>query len=154
MPIMTDAWLVDTNVVLRWAHVTDPKYPLVSNILDRLRAQGETLFVTPQNLIEFWNVSTRPLARNGRGLRPAEADEALARVEGYFYLAEDMEAVYRVWRRLVVEHAVSGVQVHDARIAAVMQVHEITRILTFNTRDFARYTGIQPVHPEEIAAGQ
>jgi hypothetical protein len=28
-----------------------------------------------------------------------------------------------------------------------MHVHQITRLLTFNTRDFVRYAGITPVHP-------
>jgi predicted nucleic acid-binding protein len=110
--------------------------------------------VTPQNLAEFWNVATRPANVNGFGQTPSWADQALARVEDYFLLAEDMPAIYRVWRRLVVEYGVSGVQVHDARIAAAMRVHGITHILSFNTRHFARYAGIQPTHPEELASGR
>lgn len=48
--------------------------------------------------------------------------------------------------------AVSGVQVHDARLVAAMQAHNITHILTFNTSDFTRYAslGIVPVDPATI----
>jgi predicted nucleic acid-binding protein len=49
-----------------------------------------------------------------------------------------------------VSHNVSGVQVHDARLAAAMRVHGIERVLTFNERDFARYPDIQAVHPRAL----
>lgn len=45
---------------------------------------------------------------------------------------------------------VSGVQVHDARIAACLRVHRVTRLLTFNTKDFARYSGFVAVDPAQI----
>ena len=44
-------------------------------------------------------------------------------------------------------HGVSGKKTHDARLVAAMTVHRIDHILTFNTDDFARYTGIQVLHP-------
>jgi hypothetical protein len=44
---------------------------------------------------------------------------------------------------------VSGVQVHDARLAAVMRVHGVTHILTFNPGDFARY-GVTAVAPQDV----
>ena len=59
----------------------------------------------------------------------------------------DSNGVYTEWRRLVVRHKVSGVQVHDARLAASMYAHGLTHILTFNTADFARFDRIRPVHP-------
>ncbi len=47
---------------------------------------------------------------------------------------------------------VSGVQVHDARLAATMKANNITYILTFNTVDFIRYTseGIIAVNPGTV----
>ena len=64
----------------------------------------------------------------------------------------DSPAVYRVWRRLVVDYDVSGVQVHDARLVAAMIVHDLTHILTFNTADFNRYApeGIIAVDPATV----
>ena len=45
-----------------------------------------------------------------------------------------------------------GVNVHDARLVATMLVHGLTHIVTFNIRDFTRYTEITAVHPREIAS--
>jgi hypothetical protein len=53
-------------------------------------------------------------------------------------LLPDSLAVHAAWRKLFVTHGVSGVQVHDARLAAAMRVHGVKRTLTFNDRDFAR----------------
>jgi predicted nucleic acid-binding protein len=44
----------------------------------------------------------------------------------------------------------SGVQVHDARLVAVMHVHGLTHLLTLNTVDFIRYPGITVVHPQNV----
>jgi predicted nucleic acid-binding protein len=43
------------------------------------------------------------------------------------------------------------VQVHDARLVAAMRVHGVKRILTFNDKDFARYTDIEAEHPRSVS---
>jgi predicted nucleic acid-binding protein len=63
----------------------------------------------------------------------------------------DSLSVHNEWRRLLVTYAVSGVQVHDARLVATMHVHGIKHILTFNGKDFARYTDIEAVRPRGIS---
>ena len=60
-------------------------------------------------------------------------------------------AGHQEWRRLLVDYRVSGVQVHDARLVAAMHIHGVKRILTFNTKDFARFNDIQAVHPKDIS---
>lgn len=45
---------------------------------------------------------------------------------------------------------VSGVQVHDARLAAMMTTNGITQIVTFNTTDFIRFAEIEAIHPSQI----
>ena len=64
----------------------------------------------------------------------------------------DNPTVYSEWRQLVLNHKVSGVQVHDARLVAMMKAHDITHILTFNTSNFSRYAqiGITAVHPTAV----
>jgi predicted nucleic acid-binding protein len=143
-------YLVDTNILLRWAQPNHPQYALVRQALDILQKRGDAVYVTPQNLIEFWNSATRPLNRNGFGMTPAQVEQRLLSVEGYFRLAPDTDAIYPAWRHLVTTIGVSGVQVHDARLVAVMEVHGLTHILTFNTTDFARYPGIIAVHPQDL----
>jgi predicted nucleic acid-binding protein len=105
--------------------------------------------VTAQNLIEFWNVATRPADKNGFGLNPADAEPVLRLIERLFSVLPDSAEVYPEWRHLILSFNVSGVQVHDARLVAAMKVHGISHIVTFNAGDFARYlpTGIIAVSP-------
>jgi predicted nucleic acid-binding protein len=145
-------YLADTNVLLRFA----PRGPLanavVRSAVHKLRAGGHVLRAASQNLMEFWNVATRPAARNGYGLSPAGADRRLRRIEQIFAMLPDSPAVYTQWRRLVVAYGVSGIQVHDARLAAAMLVNGISHILTLNTADFTRYApeGVVAVDPRTV----
>ena len=44
-------------------------------------------------------------------------------IEAGMTLLPDSEALYREWRRIVVQHGVSEIQAHDARLAAARYVH-------------------------------
>jgi predicted nucleic acid-binding protein len=143
--------LADTNILVRLVKRHDPEFALVRGALRALLVQSARLCDTPQIMAEFWHVATRPPERNGYGLTLLEADRRARRIEHAFTLWPDGEAVYREWRCLVVAHAVSGVQVYDARLVAVMKVHDVTHLLTLNDRDFALYAGITVVHPSQVA---
>lgn len=144
-------YLIDSNILIRWVQPDHPEFQSVRWAIQHLEDSEETLCYTSQNLGEFWNVMTRPADRNGYGLT---AEGALARaqvLESKFQLLPDGLAVHLEWRRLLVFHAVCGVQVHDARLVASMHVHGVKRILTFNTRDFTRFTDIEAIHPLALA---
>jgi predicted nucleic acid-binding protein len=143
-------YLVDSNVLLRWIKPDDRDCPVVVAAIDAVLQQGAVLCYTSQNVAEFWNTCTRPLDRNGYGLSPQEADRRATFFEDR--LLPDSVAVHQEWRRLLVTHNVSGVQVHDARLVAAMRVQDVRRILTFNDKDFARYRDIEPVHPRSVSA--
>lgn len=147
-------YLLDTNILLRLSNRRDPNHGMVKAALDALTEHGADICCTPQNVSEFWNVCTRPRDRNGFGLSIAETDEALWGIERTVTVLADSDQIYRVWRMLVVRHQVRGVQVHDARLAAAMQVYGISHILTLNNPDFARYSSIFVVHPREISASR
>ena len=108
------------------------------------------LCYTLQNIAEFWNAMTRPTSRNGLGLSVAETEREVRAIETGMNLLPDTEPVYREWRRIVVKHRVSGVQVHDARLAAAMYVHGVSHILTLNTADFSRFDGLTALHPNTL----
>ena len=145
-------YLTDTNVLLGVAHPADPRYPIAQATMHKLWANAHELQATSQNFAEFWNVSTRPTDRNGFGLTPDETDELLQGLERSFSLLPDSPDTYPIWRRLVVDYDVSGVQVHDARLVAAMISHDVTHILTFNTQDFTRYVpeGIVAIDPAAV----
>jgi predicted nucleic acid-binding protein len=144
------SYLADTNVLLRWVQPADPLNAVASAAVEALLDQGERVYVTPQNFVEFWSVATRPASVNGLGMTPVEADAEVGRLEQLFLLAPDDPAIYGEWRLLVASVGVSGAQVHDARLVAVMRVHGLTHILTFNPTDFTRYPGITVVRPQDV----
>lgn len=145
------AYLVDTNLLLRSVEPHHPMYGDTVNAISILRGTGIELFITSQNLIEFWRSATRPIDRNGLGLTVLEASAELQRLETLFPVLSDVPEIYPEWRRIVLNYRVMGVNVHDARLVAIMRVHGLTHILTFNTGDFTRYYGeITPVHPATV----
>jgi predicted nucleic acid-binding protein len=130
--------LVDTNILLRFSDRSHPSYPVIRNAVKKLRQDGYKLQVASQNCVEFWNVVTRPIEKNGFGLTPDDAELKLRRIERLFPLFPDSHLIYSQWRRLVVTYRVSGVQVHDARLVAVMKANGASHILTLNVKDFRR----------------
>jgi|SRR6266403_1200635 len=142
--------LVDTNILLRATRRADPQHQVVGRSLERLANDGALLHYTPQNIAELWNAMTRPAARNGLGLSAADADQEVRAIETGMILLPDSEQVYWEWRRIIVQHSVLGVQVHDARLAASMIVHGVTNILTFNVADFSRFSELTALHPNNI----
>ncbi len=145
-----DPWLADTNILLRFAMPSRLDSAGINAALDSLRKWDAAVYYTSQNMSEFWNVCTRPIANNGFGLSLTEVDQRAQAVEERFRLAEDNSETHYVWRRLVVEYRVSGSQVHDARIAATMLANGIANLLTLNGKDFRRFAGLSVYSPADV----
>jgi predicted nucleic acid-binding protein len=144
-------YLLDSNVFLRLFHRSDAQHALVRQVLAALWARGDRFAFTSQILGEFWSVCSRPTtARGGLGLTLAETDRRARVIERFYRFLPDSTAVHLEWRRLLVAHGVAGVQAHDARIVAAMNVHGISHLLTLNVADFRRYAGITVQHPQDI----
>lgn len=144
------SFAVDTNILLRSIDDGHPAQPVAQNRLLELRNSGETPFIFPQNLVEFWAVATRPIANNGLGWNIDRAEQELADLKTLFVVLPDTDAILPEWERLVVHHRVVGKQTHDARLVASMLVHGVTHLLTFNTNDFKRYDEITVVNPQGV----
>ena len=146
-------YLVDTNVLIQWGSRLAARHSVVRTALRLLRHDKYRLCVASQNLVEFWNVATRPADKNGLGMNPPVASSVLRMLERFFVLLPATPQIYQEWRRIVMEHQVLGVQVHDANLVATMRVHGISHILTFNSKDFARYRaeGIVAIQPNDDA---
>ena len=142
--------LIDTNILTRAAQPGHSMHDLALSAVDSLRVGGEELCVVPQNLIEFWAVATRPLSVNGLEMNTIQAEAELTRIKSFFRLLPDTPSIFSEWERLVVQHAVSGKNTHDARLVAAMNIHGITQLLTFNGGDFKRYSGITALSPTYV----
>jgi predicted nucleic acid-binding protein len=147
-------WLIDTGVLLRFLNRGDPQHGVIRAAVRSLRNNGAGLNIAPQNVAEFWNVCTRPAsARGGYGLTVAQTARRVRVLERVFLLLPESPDTYEHWKQLVESRSVLGVQVHDARLAALMMVSGVTHLLTLNGSDFKRYTEIEAVSPADWLAG-
>lgn len=144
-------YLLDTGILLRLVNRQAAEHDRIRTAIRTLKAQGHVTVSSFQNRAEFWNVCTRPVtARGGLGLTLDETHRRLRTIERITIILPDAPEVYLRWREIVRAHAVQGVQVHDAKLVALMLVRGVSHILTLNTRDFVRYPGIVAVAPEQI----
>lgn len=144
--------LLDTNILPRYALPSGSAFATVETSFTILQASGERLCVVPQNFYEFWAAATRPIAANGLGLTISECQTHVARIKRLFHLLPDSPTVFSEWETLVGAHACFGRVSFDARLVAAMRTHGVTRILTFNGADFARFPGIVVLDPAALAS--
>lgn len=142
--------LLDTNILLRVVNYADPEHELVLEAMTTLADKGHTLAVTPQVLIEFWAVATRPSVVNGFGWSPEVVALEITRIRSLFQVLPDSEDIFTNWLQLVSAYNVSGKQVHDTRLVAVAYTHNVEFLLTLNVRDFQRFPGIVALHPSDV----
>lgn len=142
------ACLIDTGVLSRAFDVAYPGYRQVRRSLRTLWKGQTRLIVTLQNVAEFWNVSTRPIDKNGYGLSAERVSKRLVLIERMFEIVTEDDSSYRHWKDLLSIHSITGVAVHDARLVSVMLANDVLTILTLNERDFRRYTAITVITPD------
>ena len=140
--------LVDTNILLRIAGFeVHQDHALIESV--RTHRHRSVLCVTVQNVAEFWNVATRPQKHNGLGRSIKEVNEKTNVIAERFRVLAETQETFDRWRVLVRDYEVTGVLVHDTRLAAIMLEYGISQILTLNPRDFARFPFIQTIDPRE-----
>ena len=93
--------LVDTNVLLRRTQPDHRLYTVAVESVAQILGTGEPVYFTLQNISEFWNVVTRPVANNGLGFAPAMALAEVEKIERILTRLPHTAAVYAEWKRLV-----------------------------------------------------
>ena len=146
------SFLVDTNVWLRSVDALSAQHQPACRAIAGILAQGDNIFLAPQNLIEFWAVVTRPVGANGLGWTIERVGQEVASLRAQFPLLSESDEIFRQWLELVTKHRLAGKRVHDARLAAIMAVHSITRLLTFDHEHFMAFSHITIVRPDMFAA--
>jgi predicted nucleic acid-binding protein len=148
------AYLLDTNVLARLANVADAQHAVAAHTVIELHRRGELLHITPQVLIEFRSLATRPAALNGLGLPAVDTETQAAGFEASFPLLPDTPAIYPAWKTLVTALGIVGKQVHDTRLIAVCHAHAVTHLLTSNVSDFSRMStpapGVAIIDPSSV----
>jgi predicted nucleic acid-binding protein len=145
-----NAYLFDTNIWLRAVQRESPHHALAVNALAALLARGDAIYLTAQNLIEFWSVASRPSEANGLGWPVTTVRQEVDQLLAQFPLLEETPAIFAYWRQLVTDHQITSRRVHDARLVAAMLAHGVTHLLTFNGDDFRAYDEIAVVAPADV----
>jgi predicted nucleic acid-binding protein len=144
------AYLLDTNILLRMSDGNSPTHLLAGEATAKLLMQGHQVYITSQNMIEFWVVATRPVEVNGLGWSAEQTRSEVEQIVSQFPLLEETQEIFTHWLNYVTANKVMGKRVHDARLIAVMLAHGVTHLLTFNTDDFRNKEGIVIVHPQAV----
>lgn len=140
------AWLIDTNVLLRSVQQESIHFESADRAIRILAASPDDIYISMQNVAEFWCVATRPSDVNGLGWSVEMAANEIEALSQRFLIIPG-ENIFDIWFHLVKTHDVRGKKVHDTRLVAVMKAHNIENLLTFNTDDFKLYKEINAVHP-------
>lgn len=143
-------YLFDTNIFLRLAEKNSSERLIILDAIRKIRAQNKTICYTPQILAEFWNVCTRPVsARSGLGLSVEQTERKVNLIQKHFELLPDTPATFIEWRKLVSDYKITGVQVHDTKLIASMNVHKVEHLVTLNEKDLKRFS-INVINPGDI----
>lgn len=130
---------VDTNV---WFEATVRDRKLHDNavaVLEHYPRDGVELLTSGQVIREFFSVATRPSDKNGVGMSPGAAIEAVRRYKLRTTFLPDNLAVSALLEELALKPACRGKQIHDANIAATAIYHGASALLTANPSDFRRF---------------
>ncbi len=144
--------LVDTNVLLRRTQPDHSSHTIAVESVAKLLRSGEPVRFTLQNISEFWNVVTRPIANNVLGYPVADAaarsrwqDRTGLNAAARMFQPSIASGSDWWWQHVLVQ----GSKVHDTRLVAAMNIHGVRRILTFNGSDFFRYQ-IEVLDPSAV----
>jgi predicted nucleic acid-binding protein len=141
------SWLLDTNVLLRLADAQSSEHAVAETAIEHLIVREQSVLISAQVLVEFWAVATRPESANGLGWSTATTAEAIRALRDQFPLLNETPDVLDRWFELVDHFQVAGKHSHDARLAALLLVHGVRQLLTFNTADFPLAWGVEATHP-------
>lgn len=148
-------YLLDTGILIRLLNRNAAEHSEVRAAVRWLKQERHDCVTSLQNLCEFWNVCTRPAAaRGGLGLTVNETRRRINAIERLTTILPDSPETLSRWKSLVVSHRVLGVQAHDARLVALMEVHHVASLLTLNPADFARFPQIAVVTPRSVMESQ
>ena len=86
-------YLADTNILLRLAEQKHPMHAEARGAINTLVAKGDAVCVIPQNIIEFWNVATRPALNNGLGFTTVQAQVEVEKIEKLFQVIPDVVGI-------------------------------------------------------------
>lgn len=140
--------LLDANVLVYAVNADVAEHRSSQALVDAARDPAVTLYVTSQVICEFYSGITNP-RRVALPCSPSEGQmnvAALLDLPGIHVLPAPIASV-AVLRDLLRKYPVTGAEVFDLQLAAVMLVNRVARIYTFNVTDFEVFPELTVVVP-------
>src|ERR1022692_203870 len=142
----SDSFFVDANVLVYAALKDDSRHDVAKALL-KDSSRG-ALYISPQILTEFYSTITSS-KRVTVPYAPRDAVMFIETLLGYEHirvLPISREVSDRLLA-LLKAYGVKGPLVFDLQIVATMLVHGVTKIFTYNVRDFDRVADLEVVEP-------
>jgi len=140
--------LLDTNILVYAVKVDDPRHVVSRALIDAVTMGWLYGCVFPQNLLEFYSVTTNP-RRVAGALSSNEAFAEISNIRAAFTVVPPEESSLDLLESLISSTDVTGSDVYDVFLVAQMQDAGIDVICTYNTHDFDDLS-VRAVTPEEI----
>lgn len=143
MPTESEGIFIDSNILI---YSTFPDFDSEKHIksleyLNRPSHSGSALFLSSQVLREYFAIST-----NGTIFKkPLNQRQAIGKINEFlkrFTLLLEKESTIEILIGLIEKQAVSRHKIHDLNIVATMLDHGISRLLTYNRKDFEKIKDI------------
>jgi predicted nucleic acid-binding protein len=138
--------LIDANVLVYAMDGDAPQHAASRGLVDAANYHETTPYVTSQVLCEFYSIVT-----NGRRVpnprSSADAVEVISDMLGFLNVLPVPVRAAQSWLDLLRRRPVTGGDVFDLQIVATMLANDVTRIYTYNIRDFEMFPELQVVTP-------
>ena len=130
---------LDTNVLVLSRFEAAPNHSRARHRMRTAIEGKETLRISRQVLREYLATVTRPQPWS-HPVSMVAALNHVATLGAHFEILEDGPGVTVMLTKLCRTVLVAGKQVHDANIVATMLAHGERQLMTFNAKDFRRYS--------------
>lgn len=149
MTQLSNLLFIDTIVLVYAIFSASPHHIAARTIVDRALKSDAGYCTAPQVLAEFYAVVTDP-RRVTSARKPAEAIDDVERIlemPGLSLLPIPTDFA-RIWLSLVRRYEITRQDVFDAQIVALMMANGVSRVSTFDEKDFERFVEVSIQRPE------
>lgn len=146
MTMSVEPGLVDANILVYAMDADAPQHAASRALLEAAHRSSTTLYVTSQILCEFYSIVTNS-RRVSKPRPPEDALNAIFALLAFLEVLPIPASAVETWLDLLRRHPVTGGEVFDLQIIAAMQANGISRIYTFNTKDFVAFSELAVLAP-------
>lgn len=142
MGIMEDKTIfLDTNILVFSSFTASQFHKRALGRIDSLQKEGYLFWISRQVIREYLVVKSR-LLDNENKYDSKDITDEIRDFEDQFLIAEENLNTTAKLLHLIEQHNVIGKQIHDCNIVATMLSNDITKLLTNNSSDFARFSSL------------